>query len=234
MIDYVMEPEPGRLSLMGGGPTLRLKTGFAANHLLVAVELARAAHEIEKANADAPFGPWFDGMMRCVPVSIVMSGAALEAAANELLQDILDDAARVSLPNSRMKLLAELLEDRSGNAIGKFRKLALLMDYDPDTGTEPWHNGSLLVKFRNEFMHFRPAWDDDDIHTGGFVQELSKKVPVVEAYKGKFQFPYGFMTYGCAKWAVEVVLKFSAHFAPSIGRTNKFAQVGWNFTLPTE
>ena len=68
----------------------------------------------------------------------------------------------------------------------------------PQQGTEPWHNAKLLVKF-NEFMHFRPAWDDDDIHSGRFVEEVKRKVPVATAYKVTFMFPYGFMTYGCAK-----------------------------------
>ena len=151
---------------------------------------------------------------------------ALEACANELLQDILDGSAHILLTTSRKKLLTELMEDRSGNATGKFQRLALLMDKDPDTGTEQWHNAKLLVKFRNEFMHFRPSWDDDDIHTGDFVGAMRRKVPVVEAYKAKFLFPYGFMTYGCAKWSVQTVQNFSAEFSDLLGVKDKFALRG--------
>jgi hypothetical protein len=211
---------------------MRLKTGFAMNHLQVAANSARQAYEIEQANANASFGPWFDGMMRLVPVSVVMAGAALEASANEVLQDILDSQPHSRLTPSREKLLMDLKKDRSGNAIEKFRRLALLMDKDPDTCTEPWHNARLLVKFRNEFMHFRPSWDDDDIHSGDLVGKLRKKIPVVDAYKGNFLFPYGLMSYGCAKWAVQTVLEFSSDFAKLLGVTDKFGAVTLDFKLP--
>jgi hypothetical protein len=151
---------------------------------------------------------------------------------NEMLQGILDGIAHIPLTASRRKLLIDLKEDHSGNAAGKLRRLALLMDKDPDTGTEAWNNAKLLVKFRNEFMHFRPSWDDDDIHTGKFVEELRKKVPVVAAYKQRFQFPYGFMTYGCAKWAVQTVLVFSGEFATLLGVQDGFALPDLDFRLP--
>jgi hypothetical protein len=211
---------------------LRLKTGFAFSHLQIATRSARDAHAVEQANMGAEFGPWFDGMMRLVPVSIVMAGAALEASANELLQDILDGSTQLQLTPSRQKLLEELKDDRSGNAPMKFRRLGLLMETDPDTGTEPWHNAELLVKFRNEFMHFRPSWDDDDIHSGRFVEEVRKKIRIVDAYKSNFLFPYGFMTYDCARWAVQTVLAFSADFSKLLGVKDKFTLPGLDFTLP--
>src|ERR1700730_4067703 len=158
---------------------LRVKTGFAVNHLLVAAHSARSAFEIEQANLTTRSGPWFDGMMRLVPVSVVMAGASLEAIANEHLQDILDDLTNFPLTGSRRKLLEDLKNDHSGNATLRFRRLALLMEKEPDTGTEPWHNATLLIKFRNEFMHFRPSWYDDDIHRGKFVEEMKRKIPIV-------------------------------------------------------
>jgi hypothetical protein len=210
---------------------MRLKTGFAVNHLQTAANSARHAYEIEKANANASFGPWLEGMMRLVPVSVVMAGAALEACANELLQDILDSQPHSRLTPCRAKLLMDLKNDHSGNAIGKFRRLALLMDKDPDTSIEPWHNARLLVKFRNEFMHFKPSWDDDDIHSGVLVRELRKKIPAIDAYKGKFLFPYGLMSYGCAKWSVQTVMEFSSDFAKLLGVTDKFAALFPDFKL---
>ena len=88
------------------------------------------------------------------------------------------------------------------------------------------------VRFRNEFMHFKPSWDSDDIHGGNLVADLKKKIPVVGAYKSNFLFPYGFMTYGCARWAVQTVLTFSAEFAKLLGVKDKFVSPGLNFNLP--
>jgi hypothetical protein len=169
-------------------------------------------------------------MMRLVPVSVVMAGAALEVSANEVLRNILDNEYHFQLTASRKKLLEKLKVDRSGNAMGKFQQLALLMDKDPDAGTEPWRNAKLLVRFRNEFMHFRPSRDDDDVHSGDLVRDLTRKIPVVDAYKGNFLFPHGFMTYGCAKWAVQTVLEFSLDFANLLGVTDKFGTL--DFKLP--
>ena len=211
--------------------TLRLKTGFAFNHLRVAAQSAREAYRIETAGG-ASFGEWFDGMMRQVPVSVVMAGAALEANANEILQDIIDGSSKITISPPRKKLLAGLKEEHIGNATSRCRRLALLLDKDPDTGTEPWHNMSLLVRFRNEFMHFRPTMDDESVHSAGFVAELRRKIPVVESYEEQFLFPHGFMTYGCAKWAVETVLTFSSDFADLLGVNDRFAVGSADFELP--
>ena len=113
----------------------------------------------------AVHGSWFDDMMRLVPVSIVMAGAALEASANELIQDIIDGSS-LSANEFRKLLLEDLKEDRSGNAIEKYRQLALLFDKDPNIGDQYWNDAKLLVSFRNSFMHFKPAWDYDGIHDG--------------------------------------------------------------------
>jgi hypothetical protein len=208
---------------------MRLRSGLANVHLQAALYSAKTAHEVEKENVGKPHGPWFDGMMRAVPVSIVMAGAALEASGNELLQDFIDRPAHFEVNQSHRKLLSDLKEDRTGNAVGKFRSMALLMSKDPDTGTEAWQDAARLVRFRNEFMHFKPAWDDDAIHNTDFVQQLARKVPTIQAYRaeGNLFFPYGFMTYGCAKWAVKTVLKFYSEFAQLLGVQDRFAGSDW-------
>src|ERR1035437_1463641 len=145
---------------------LNLRSNFAANHLRAAVIAARDAYKIEQENLSSEFGPWFDGMMVAVPVSVIMAGAALEASANELLQDILDGSSGLSLTNGCRLLLKDLKEDRAGNAIDKYRRIALLFDKEPDAGTASWNDARLLTTFRNHFMHFKPSWDYDEVHSG--------------------------------------------------------------------
>lgn len=227
-----MELAAGSYSVSGSQATLRLKTGFAPSHLKIATKSARIAYDIEQANSGAEFGPWFDGILEVVPVSIVMAAAALEANANELLQDMIDGHAEILLTRSRARLLKELKDDRFGNAMIKYRRLALLLDKEPDEGTPAWQSARLLVRFRNEFMHFKPAWDDEDIHTGDFVVRMRSRVRTVDAYERNFMFPYGLMTYDCARWAVTSVLAFSAEFAGFIGVKNRFTLPGLDFTLP--
>jgi hypothetical protein len=183
--------------------TLRLRSNFAVNHLIAAAKSARLAHEIESIHKGEPFGPWFDGMMREVPVAVIMSSAPLEASANECLQDILDGTGTNPLPtSSRTRLLKELRDDRSGNALVKFRRMALLLDKEPPEKRDQWRNAELLVQFRNMLLHFRPAWDDDAIHGEN------------------------------AKWAVESVVMFSTEYAQSVGVADKFASSKADFALP--
>jgi hypothetical protein len=91
---------------------LGLRSSFAVQHLRAAAQAARKAYEIEQANLTAEHGPWFDEMMLFVPVSVVMAGAALEANANELIQDILDRPSGLSVARP-VKLLLEELKKRA-------------------------------------------------------------------------------------------------------------------------
>lgn len=115
--------------------TARLRTGFSFNHLQVAVKAARDAHRIQSANVRAPFGPWFDGVLQAVPVAIVMSAAALEANANETIDDILEGLARLPITDSQKQLLNDLKDDKAGNFREKYRKLALTLGKVPDCGS---------------------------------------------------------------------------------------------------
>jgi hypothetical protein len=207
---------------------MRLKSGFAMTHLLVAAESARKAYELEQAKADE----WFDGMMRLVPVSVVMSGAALEANANELIQNLVDGTNDLPVTAQQKVGLITLKEDRSGNAKKRYKRLAELADKRADFGSEDWRNAKLLIEFRNYFMHFKPSWSDDDIDNDDLVGRLRKKIPVVRGYETNFLFPHGLMTYGCARWAVQTVLDVSAGFAKALGVKDQFAVPALDFTLP--
>ena len=218
--------------MLTGRATLSLRTNFAILHLRAATRAARSAYEVEKANATAEFGPWFDEMILWVPVSVVMAGAALEAGANEVIQNILDGSTGLLLTDSRKVLLADLKNEQSGNATARYRQVALLFDKMPDKGSAQWADADLLVKFRNSFMHFKPSWDRDDIHSGDLVKRLKTRINIVPAYERKFIFPYGFMTYGCAKWAVQTVLAFSIELTTLLGVKDTFALPGFDFTMP--
>jgi hypothetical protein len=215
--------------MASGRAVMRLRSGFTLPHLQAALAAAQECYRIEQEAAGKKEGDWLDGMLRSVPVAIIMASAALEASANEHLQDALDRPTLFGVDESHRKLLAELKDDRTGNALIKFRRLALLTHKDPDIGTAAWENANLLVDFRNAFMHFRPAWNDDAIHNSKFVQQLGRKVPTLAAYKleGNLFFPYGFMTYGCAKWAVRTAFAFSSEFSKVLGVEDKLARL-WN------
>jgi hypothetical protein len=217
----VSVPELGDIMV---GAKLSLRSNFAIQHLRVAIRDAHSAHAVEKANDTTKFGSWFDDMMLHVPVAVVMAAAALEANSSEIIQDILDKSTRVHLTDTRKALLEDLRDDRSGNAMGKYRKLSLFLDKMPAVGGTAWQNADLLFRFRNSFMHFKPAWDNEaDVHDSKLVRGLKTQVPISPAYQTNFMFPYGFLTYGCAKWAVESAIAFSAEFCALADVTDRFA-----------
>ena len=212
--------------------TASVRSNFATQHLRAATRAARNTFEIEQANATADHGSWFDDMMLWVPVSVVMAAAALEANANELIQDILDGIVSFPLAKGSKLALNNLKNENSGNTCEKYRNLALLFGRKPEMGTAAWQDANLLVKFRNALMHFKPAWDHDEaIHNGGLVKGLKTRIPVYRAYKSGFLFPYGFMTYGCAKWSVATVLAFSDSFSMLMGVNDRFASPHLDYTL---
>jgi hypothetical protein len=150
---------------------LSLKSGFAGNHLRVAMKNALSACEVDEANKNSEFGPWFDDLMMHVPVAVVMSAAALEANVNEIIGRCIDNSSAFS--ESQVALIRDLKKDKSGSIMPKYRQLALLLGKIPDTGSAAWANAVLLAQARNRFIHFSPAWDHEtDIHDGEFVNQL--------------------------------------------------------------
>ncbi len=204
--------------------TMQVRRNFAATHLQSAASAARKAREIEQNNDTRQFGDWFTDMMQAVPVAIVMAGAALETSANELMQNILDRSTPLAPGVGARLQLESLKSDRSGNSVGKYRRVAWLFDKEPDEGMLPWQNAEILVLARNTLMHFRPVLDQVNAASqeSNLVKALKSKVPTTHAYKAPYTFPHSFMTYGCAKWSVETVLTFSEYFRELLGINDLF------------
>ncbi|MEY9726267.1 hypothetical protein [Bradyrhizobium yuanmingense] len=192
---------------------LNLRSNFAFNHLRAAIRAAQSALEVECANDITQHGAWFEDMMMHVPVAVVMASAALDANCNEIVQDILDGSPAAQL----MQEANNLKGARSGKTIERYRTVARLLGKTPQEGPA-WQNAGRLVSFRNAFMHFKPAWDTEtNIHDDVWVMELRARLPISPGYQSNFMFPYGLMTYGCAKWAVEAARTFSAEFSLLVG-----------------
>jgi hypothetical protein len=195
-----------------------------------AIKAARQAHEIEIAHCEEGHGPWYDEMLHSVPVAIIMAAAALEAQVNEAVQDILDRRVAQQPDEAQKVLLKELRDSAAGNTIEKCRQVFLFLGTVPDTGRREWEETKLLLTLRNRFIHFRPAWDHEGVHDSKWVTQLKLRVPVYPPYAERFQFPYGFITYGTAKWAITTALNFAAHVTPLLGVPNRFA--GQDYELP--
>jgi hypothetical protein len=195
-----------------------VRRNIALYHLRAAARAARESREIEKENSTAKFGDWFEELLALVPISIVMAGASQEANVNEIIQDILDVQASGYPSKTRMMLLNDLKHSTAGNSMGRYRGLALLLDRVPDKGTVAWSDAALLVRFRNSLMHFKPEWDDDTAPpSASLAKQLGVRLSPSRFFPKPSEYPYAFMTYECAAWAVETVLAFSGVFSELIG-----------------
>jgi hypothetical protein len=209
--------------------TVKLRSNFAANHLLSARDATVRAHAIQRENSGTSFGPWFNGMLREVPVAFIMSAAALEAQINEVLQDILDGTSNFIRSKEHKILLKDLKKSTSGNPLEKCIELALLLDNQPDTKALEWADARLLIKIRNRLMHFKPAWSDGnrDSDLEDDLQKRSRELPQINTInanilEGRLMFPHHLVTYEWAKWSIKTVLNFEIHFTRHLGVTSRF------------
>jgi hypothetical protein len=204
--------------------SLSLRSNWSSNHMRAALRAALAAHEVERSNDVKHHGPWFDDMMMHVPVAIIMAAAALEANCHEIIQDILDQSGGTRYCQGHTALFKLILRERSGNSLNKYRKVAWLHNRKVREGAPAWQKSRLLFDLRNHFMHFRSAWDTEKaIHDGKLVKSLKTRLQVAPSFESDFLFPYGFMTYECAEWAIETAWDFAAEFSTLTGLADKLA-----------
>ena len=216
------------------GITANARRNLAGTHLRTAIGAAFTAHKIEGGNDTTKLGAWFDELMQSVPVAIIMSGASLEANVNEHIDDMLSGLTSLTIGVGTKLQLEDLKADRSGNSLGKYRRLAWLFDKEPEEGQLPWQDAKVLVQARNSLMHFRPVWDhvaaarqDNDL-----VEALKRKVPISPHFQSPLAFSHSFATYGCAKWSIESVLRLSRYFSALLGLSDKLANAGQATKLP--
>jgi hypothetical protein len=214
---------------MSMSATMTVRRNFAGPHLHSAIRAAKRAHTVETESNTNVFGDWYTELMEAVPVAIVMSGASLEASANELIEDLLQAQPPLPVTVGMKQFLEELKTDRSGNSLGKFQRIAWMFDKIPDRGCAAWQNGQILISARNSLMHFRPTFETSDQQNNqesDVVKCLKGRVPISPPHRSHLVFPHSFMTYGCAKWAVASVKEFYAYFSALLGLPDKFVSFG--------
>jgi hypothetical protein len=225
--------DPGMSMRVTMQATMSVRADFARHNLNGAAYAARRTFDIENAGQAETLGPGFDEIMAVVPVAVSMSGAALEGNSNELIQDLLDMANRTGRMTEATKvLLAELKEDRTGNAIDRYRSIALLQGKIPNPGDARWGEAALLVKLRNSFMHFKPNWQSVDDEPDKLAKTVQRKFRTAKPYVNNalYMFPNACLTYECAKWSIDTVLNFSKAISERLEIPDRFAS--WQSPVP--
>jgi hypothetical protein len=202
-----------------------VRRNLSIHHLQAAVTFALKTREIEERNNGTPFGSFFEKIMWYVSSSISMSVAALEANANEILKDIIDD---VTNPK-RMRLQCQDLWDTA--TLEKYRKVGLILDHKFDKGASVWQNARLLTQFRNALVHFKPSWSHE-VGNHKLSKALTIKVHQNAWFTKDNDFPLNCFSYDAAKWAIESVRTFSRDVSSKIGVKDRFTEHLSSLVLP--
>jgi len=91
-------------------------------------------------------------------------------------------------------------------------------------GDNPYQNAALLIKLRNELVHFHPEWHNQQKRHAKLGKDLRGRFdfsPFIAEENG-VDFPQRFVGHGCTQWAVSSALTFMESFASRIGYKNKF------------
>lgn len=155
--------------------------------------------------------------------------AYLEATINELFADARDgtiDYAKQVGEDARMDMASQwdCENFRYHTCILKKFQIALELAGAPrfDKGKKPYQDVSLVVRLRNELVHYKPEWTTVyPKQVGGsknksgcqIERSLSGKFPENPlATPGDLFFPVRCLGYGCARWAVNSCIDFVRKF----------------------
>ena len=233
MADKTIELKGVSAAMATGTANLLTRSNLAAQLLNAAATAARTAHGINANDPQLADPATATGCIQQSTVAVVMAATALEACANEVITDILDRSQDLT-PDQRAEW--EGLKNRTqGNVLDKMKEMAkkLKPGASINKGASPYEEVGTLLLLRNALVHFKPAWSDNkEVHESDIAKRIERAVGRSPFYKGEANFPIGYVHYNATKWAVRAVREASAEFSRAIGEKDRFANAGFDFTLP--
>jgi hypothetical protein len=197
---------------------LRQKSAFAVQHLMAAARFARMCGKVELEHAGEPLGNIHAEEIAFVSAAVLLSVASLESNINEFLSE--DEKLFPQMNPGGRAVLVKLLLERRRRILEKYQKVLALRGRKPfEEGSEPYQSVDILIKLRNELVHFKPEWHDEQNKHEDLGKHLRGKFALNPFFseENAVLFPQRCMSYGCAKWAVESSLKFMKAFSERMG-----------------
>lgn len=223
------------------GISIKSRTYFSIQHILSAALFARYTYGIEKNYNGVFSNELFSQHRAYVTGSILSSVFFLEATINELFADTMESNSAIAkkLHPTTIQLMAKMWKlevPRTANykILQKYQiALVLAQNQIFDPGASFYQNVNLLVKLRNDLVHFEPEWsklpssDDfgpDDIHR--YEKTLREKFTVNPlTSQGNPYYPDKCLGYGCAEWSVISSVKFTDEFFSRMGLISPYDHV---------
>lgn len=228
--------ESGRADISAGSMHVSMRAYLSSHHLWAAKHFRELTELREKAISRKPV---FDIEHRSYATgSILFSVAFLEAAINEFYQDSFDQHDSYLKPleqdsKQRLSYLWRLTEENNKSPFSILEKYQLALvtcgKQQLSVGDRPYQDVALVIKLRNELVHYKPK--SLGAHRS---HKLEKQL------RGKFAenqlmstsnnpyFPDKCLGAGCAGWAVKAVEDFANEFFASCGLKPNYQSVSFN------
>jgi hypothetical protein len=213
--------------------TIKMRAYYSSYHLWAARHFTALVKAIEAIQAGRPR---FDVKHRAYVTNSIFSAVSfLEAAINELFQDVADahESYVAGLDADSKRIMAEFwdfTEGRNRSAFGLLDKYQIALTFlrkpQFESGQRRYQDASLVVKLRNELVHYKPrSLGGDAEHT--VARQLSGKFDdnALMSGSGNPWFPDKCLGHGCAAWSVRSIVAFADDFFGRIGVEPNYQRV---------
>jgi hypothetical protein len=204
------------MAMVTGRAEIRVRYSFTAQYLASSAIFAKRSAEIEQANPQVADEATQTEHRGLVTAAIMQCVAAVEAESAELTMygpghhlgsDRTDANARDFL-----EPLAKFIDDQS--ALDRYDVILPLLRKQPlAMGEQPWQDMGVLVRLRNELIHYKSKWDRDMDQQKLFatLKQLKLAKPSFVATNTTF-FPHQLLGASCAAWSVRTDVAFLNRF----------------------
>jgi hypothetical protein len=204
------------------GVIITMRGYTSVDYLWSAIHHANLAADIEHQHAGPSTG---NRRHRVYVINAVTDAAAfIEAAVNEVIQDVVDGRELHVQPlttHTRDRLKGYWITGERASPLEKYQHTLQLADLPPlDAGAEPVQSATLLVSLRNYFMHYKPEDVGVTLDPPKLAARLKGKFPdnrLMTGADGNPWFPSHALGAGCAAWAHRSALAFVDAWATSLG-----------------
>jgi hypothetical protein len=196
-----------------------VRYSFTVQFLVGATMLARDAQRIEAEKADAASEAEQMQHRAHVVGAIMQATAALESEIWEVMvygpghhrgSTKIDTAAADLLKPLADAIDGESVLERYGLVLHVLQKKPLAR------GSQPWQDADLVVRLRNEIVHYKSAWKSA-LDKKKLVLQLAAKKHGPPLFEKSELFPRAYLSATCAYWAVQSCAAFLDAFCTNLG-----------------
>lgn len=203
---------------------IQLRYSFTAQFLRGAAILTNRAHHIENAAGDAGSEEVQAEHRSYIMGAVIQCAAGLEAEISEIVQygpghhlgsNGIDESAR-----SLLQPLARMIDSQP--TVRRYELVLHLLGRPPlDRGRDPHQATSLLIRVRNELVHYKSKWETEMDQEKLFMslRQLRLEKPLFISPSQNF-FPHQCLSASLASWSVTAAVAFIDSFYSSLGITS--------------